>query len=245
MKVLITAGGTRVPIDQVRSITNSSKGKFGSCIADSFSVKGCDVIYFHAKEAAIPKDAMRTIGSNYYGVMFDTFNEYQSGLIELLLDQKPDIIVLAAAVSDYLVEGYVDGKIRTAGDMTIKLTPAPKIISSIRPICSAVTNYTPIICGFKMLVSAEDDLLEAECAKSLLTNKCDIVIGNNKPQGHMNAFGHRIIVTDRVGNGTEHGINFTAYTGSFEQLADRVADRCISKVKWDGQQHPANGQAIL
>ena len=43
MKILITSGGTKVPIDRVRSITNMSCGTFGSRIADAFFSKGLEV----------------------------------------------------------------------------------------------------------------------------------------------------------------------------------------------------------
>jgi len=54
MKVLITSGGTKVPIDKVRFITNMSSGTFGSRIALEALMTGNDVIFLHAEKSKTP-----------------------------------------------------------------------------------------------------------------------------------------------------------------------------------------------
>jgi len=50
MKILVTSGGTKVPIDDVRSITNTSSGSFGSKIVTSLLYHGAEVIHLHDEE---------------------------------------------------------------------------------------------------------------------------------------------------------------------------------------------------
>ena len=103
MKVLITSGGTKVKIDMVRNISNMSKGTFGSKIAYEFlDRENYDVTFLMAKDSKYPNQN----GSYGYRklVEYVTFEDYER-LLNIYLDEKPDIIVLAAAVSDYGSDG--------------------------------------------------------------------------------------------------------------------------------------------
>ena len=53
MNILVTSGGTKIPIDRVRSITNMSRGTFGSRIADAFWTEGLDRMQDHVLGADI------------------------------------------------------------------------------------------------------------------------------------------------------------------------------------------------
>ena len=56
MKILITSGGTKIKIDMVRSITNMSKGTFGSKIATEFlRYDNEHVTFLHAKDSKLPQ----------------------------------------------------------------------------------------------------------------------------------------------------------------------------------------------
>jgi len=105
---------------------------------------------------------------------FRNFDDYEIGLGELILQQKPDIIILAAAVSDYLVANTVKGKLRSALDHNIELTRAPKVISRIKewhPECFLV--------GFKLMVRATEVELLTAARKSCDENDCDLVVAND------------------------------------------------------------------
>lgn len=54
MKILVTSGGTKIPIDKVRDITNMSKGTFGSKIATELLKLGHEIIFFKAKNSKSP-----------------------------------------------------------------------------------------------------------------------------------------------------------------------------------------------
>lgn len=173
MRVLITSGGTKIPIDRVRSITNMSKGTFGSQIADEFLhyERGNTIDFLMAKESKRPEytNSRQTLNIHRY----ETFWEYKVKLYQLL-KLKPDIIILAAAVSDYEVENVIDGKIRSSDDMIIKLKPLPKLINLVKETCPDA-----ILCGFKLLVNSTKEELIAAAEKSIKDNNCDLVIAND------------------------------------------------------------------
>ena len=195
MKILITSGGTKIPIDRVRSITNMSRGTFGSRIADAFFDEGLaafrtgnehgnpveKITFFMAKGSRKP--TLQTLNDETYEdgyrpieyVEYSTFDDYKSGIEDLLKKETYDIIVVAAAVSDYGVANYYNGKYRSReDDMCIKLVKLPKVLPIMRKLAP-----NAVICGFKLLVdSTEDELLDA-MKKQISESDVDLVIGND------------------------------------------------------------------
>jgi phosphopantothenate-cysteine ligase len=197
MKVLITSGGTKIKIDQVRSITNMSQGTFGAQLAHETLLLGEEVIFLRAKRSNSPftvnidlnlssdyETNMRKLldahglwnfaKDKYTEHIYKTFDEYAALLEKILVEQKPDITVLAAAVSDYGVENVVDGKIRSNDALSIHLKPLPKLISQVKKWCP-----TTLLVGFKLLVGATQEELIAAARKSIEDNDCDIVVAND------------------------------------------------------------------
>ena len=198
MKILITSGGTKVPIDRVRSITNMSKGTFGSKIADEFwdvglsrKLDNCDgedveqiekITFFMAKGSKQPqcqRNDLEAYGSGAYTpieyVEYSTFDEYNEGIEKLLSEEKYDIIVVAAAVSDYGVANYYNGKYRSReDDMCIKLVKLPKILPIMRELAPDA-----VICGFKLLVDSTYEELIKAMEKQIDETNVDLVVGND------------------------------------------------------------------
>jgi phosphopantothenoylcysteine synthetase/decarboxylase len=191
---LLTSGGTKVKIDMVRSITNMSRGTFGSRIAEYILFYGYKLSFLHAKESRLPG---RLIGGsalleNYIPKTFVTFEDYEKSLNEEL-KKKPDIIILAAAVSDYGVDNYIDGKIRSNDALVIKLKPLPKLISKVREKCPS-----SIICGFKLLVNSTEKELREAAVESLVKNKLDLVVGNDLRD--IKAGQHKLLIVENKSN---------------------------------------------
>ena len=197
LSVLVTSGGTKVEVDMVRSITNMSRGTFGSAIAKCFLEKGHIVDFLMAEGSRSPfkfeADATNKDAKDYFreiiewhlfvsrhmdffsSFSFRTFEDYQVRMVEYLLKRrKYDIIILACAVSDYGISNYVDGKIRSGNAMSIELTPYPKIISSVREMQSDT-----FLVGFKLLVKSEYNELISAASESLVKNKCDMIVAND------------------------------------------------------------------
>ena len=192
MKILVTSGGTKVPIDRVRSITNMSRGTFGSKIADAFYTKlfndqvmsrdfSHKITFFMAKGSKRPM--RQNIDNEYFDsgvdimkyVEYSTFDEYKAGIEKLLSEEKFDIIVVAAAVSDYGVANYYNGKYRSReDDMCIKLVKLPKVLPIMRKLAPNAT-----ICGFKLLVDSTTAELLNAMKNQIVESDVDLVIGND------------------------------------------------------------------
>lgn len=180
MKILITSGGTKIPIDLVRSITNMSRGTFGSKICDAFwhmTPVNAEITFLYAKDSRMP-ELFQTVGPAIKPVRkieYKTFEDYKIAIEKLLSDEKFDIIVCAAAVSDYGVKEVFDGKYRSTEDeMTIRLVKLPKVITKIRSL-----NPDAVLCGFKLLVNSTEDELRAAMQKQFDENGLDLCIGND------------------------------------------------------------------
>lgn len=169
MKILITSGGTKVPIDSVRHIGNFSSGRYGSEIADEL-IKGLEneITFFHEKGSKLPI-AIGVMNSVNYKDYFEYLN-----VKDIIKEQQPDVIISAAAVSDYIVKNSVEGKISSDNDdLTITLTKAEKVISKFRELAP-----NSIIYGFKLLVSpSEDEVIKA--VKKVLKSGADYVVYND------------------------------------------------------------------
>ena len=216
MNILITSGGTKIPIDSVRSITNMSKGTFGAKLAKEFLNKKQFVTFLTHKSARTPFKIeidleqpidynelinkqlwAKTVSSYYEEIQYDTFWEYASLLEESIKEDNPDVVLLACAASDYEVSNPVNGKVRTSAQMNIELQPLPKLISKIRN----EWNYGGVLVGFKLLVgSAQEELIES-ARKFVVENGCDFVIANDL--NDIKAGNHKIII---VSKDTEYNV---------------------------------------
>lgn len=195
MKILLTSGGTKVPIDSVRDITNMSSGNFGSKIATELLKLKQEVYFFKAKGSKSPfqftidmlddyQDFSEKIlkryveiclfKDNYNEMEYRTFEEYKERLERLIKIEQPDVVVLAAAVSDYGVSNFVNGKMRSNNDYKINLEQLPKLIYLIK-------EWMPTIklVGFKLLVGSKEYQLIDAAKRSIADNKCDMIVAND------------------------------------------------------------------
>jgi phosphopantothenoylcysteine decarboxylase/phosphopantothenate--cysteine ligase len=163
MKVLITSGGCKVPIDDVRYITNFSSGRYGAELADEFMRVGHDVFFFAEKGSKEPNyiyhkfdDDGKVISINPQRSLYKDYYEYLN-VKNIIKEEQPDIIISAAAISDYIVD-KTEGKISSDQDeLSIKLKKGEKVIKSFREL--APNAY---IVGFKLLVSpSKEETYEA------------------------------------------------------------------------------------
>jgi hypothetical protein len=223
-----------------------SKGTFGSRIADAFFYKGLEsflnrneqgnsiekITFFMAKGSKRP--TLQSINDDTYEdgyrpieyVEYSTFDDYKNGIEKLLTEETYDIIVVAAAVSDYGVANYYDGKYRSRkDDMCIKLVKLPKILPIMRKLAP-----NSVICGFKLLVdSTEDELVEA-MRKQIVESDVDLVIGNDLRD--IKADNHSLMVISK------HNSNVRTYVqlpkdkrdkcSLLYPLAQNVVDECVA-----------------
>lgn len=207
MSILITSGGTKIKIDRVRHIGNMSSGTFGSRIAEEALRGEQEVVFFRAENSKSPFSFNVNLESEaslarFYNALdfwkkkrhlysektYNTFEDYMTGLKKLIEQHQPTAIVLAAAVSDYGVANFVDGKIRSKdSDLSIQLKALPKVISKVK-------SWAPnaYLVGFKLLVDSSDDDLISDAKKSIVENDCDMIVANDLRDIKNDA--HRLII---------------------------------------------------
>ncbi len=164
-KIIVTAGGTREYIDDVRFITNKSSGKMGIAIAESAFARGADVLILRAKSSVAPRFPLKE-------KLFETAEE-----LKLLLQQEAqsyDICFHAAAVSDYGVKEAYHGKLSSKESITLTLLPREKILRKIK-------EYNPhiFLIAFKAAWDVSEEQLLALAKETLQQSHADVVIAND------------------------------------------------------------------
>ncbi len=123
VRVLVTAGGTREPVDSVRFIGNRSSGKMGFSIAEAASARGARVTLV-AANCSLPTPG----GSRRVDVT--TAYDLEEALRKEFIDC--DVLVMAAAVSDYRVSsGNATGKKSRGKEFYLHLLPTADIVSNL------------------------------------------------------------------------------------------------------------------
>jgi phosphopantothenoylcysteine synthetase/decarboxylase len=164
MRVLVTSGGTREPVDDVRVLTNSSTGRLGARLADVFAESGYDVHLLHGQGAAQPRAV----------VTRQVFND-STQLADLLEKHVPGatVVLHAAAVADFIPDP-VSGKISSEQDeLVLVLRRAPKLIDRLRELAPEA-----LLIGFKLTASRTLEERLALSRALLSRARLDLVVSN-------------------------------------------------------------------
>ena len=161
-RVLVSAGGTREPIDPVRFVGNRSSGKQGFAIAHAAAQRGAAVTIVSTVGLAGP--AGSTI------VRVDTAAEMHDAM--LAAEAGADVIVMAAAVADFRPSVAAASKIKKGGAvLEIVLEPTVDILAAL----GAAKRPGQIIIGF----AAETNDLETNARSKLVRKQLDLIVAND------------------------------------------------------------------
>ena len=158
--VLITAGPTREPIDPVRYISNRSSGKMGYALAEAALRRGARVVLVSGPTSLKPPGAAEFIAVETAEQMRDAV---------LARASQADIIIKAAAVSDYTVQ-VADQKIKRTGPRSLDLQPTTDILGEL-----GANFREKIIIGF----AAETTDVLANARKKLDKKNIDAIVAND------------------------------------------------------------------
>ncbi len=208
MEVVVTSGATAESVDPVRLLTNRSSGKMGRAVARAAYVLGADVTLVHATVGPHPL----TSGSDVSDVPYADLVSVESAgeMLDATLDacETADALVSVAAISDYTVE-QSDEKIRSGQEeLTLSLTPTPKLIDTVREEYSEMR-----IVGFKTETSGEDEKMVEAARQTLDRAGLAFVVANDAS----------VMGSDETRALLVHQQAYSEYRGEKEDLGLEVA----------------------
>lgn len=167
-EVVVTAGGTREQIDDVRFIGNFASGSLGHALAEEFTELGSRVLLL------APRETLERHGK-IPGAAYLPFTDFESLQTRMTNLDSPQIIIHSAAVSDYSPE-KTNGKISSDEDeLTIRMRRNPKILGALRGIFGA----NVYIVGFKLLSNVSEEELIETARRQIETSQTDMCIAND------------------------------------------------------------------
>ncbi|MFM8191873.1 MAG: bifunctional phosphopantothenoylcysteine decarboxylase/phosphopantothenate--cysteine ligase CoaBC [Candidatus Nanopelagicus sp.] len=211
-KVLITAGGTREPIDPVRFIGNRSSGRQGFALAMAAASRGAQV-HLVAANTDLP---------NIEGITITSVETAEQMLAVLDLEfPHCDALIMSAAVADARVVDYSDSKIGKEKLSTLSLVRNPDILKSL----SSVKKPGQIMIGFAAETESDIKALKDSAAEKLVSKNLDIIYINDVSGGAV--FGSestRGLIVDKDRNVIE------VPEISKDTLSDILLDQLVSKL---------------
>ncbi len=186
LNILVTAAGTREPIDPVRYIGNRSSGKMGYAIAEAARDLGANVTLISGPSALPP-----LAGVNFFKV------ESARDMRRLVLENFPEsqIVIKAAAVADYRVKNVADHKIKKNDEeLTLVLEKNPDILKEL----GQKKQKGQVLVGF----AAETQNLIQYAQSKLEKKNLDMIVDNDvsKPQAGFNVDTNLIKLLKRDGS---------------------------------------------
>ncbi|BAU99080.1 bifunctional phosphopantothenoylcysteine decarboxylase/phosphopantothenate--cysteine ligase CoaBC [Aurantimicrobium minutum] len=210
-RILITGGGTREPLDPVRFIGNRSSGKQAVALAQRAMQRGADVTLIAAHLEVEPPAGVDLVSVSTAAQMHSEV---------MTLSPEFDIVIMAAAVSDYrmdIVSGSKLKKVDNGGELHLTLVENPDILKEL----ALAKTTEQIIVGFAAETATEDELIRIGQEK-LARKGCDLLILNQV--GWDQGFGTESNTVTVLASGGD--ILITA-TGSKMSVADTILD-CIA-----------------
>jgi phosphopantothenoylcysteine decarboxylase/phosphopantothenate--cysteine ligase len=162
LHVLVTAGGTREPIDPVRFVGNRSSGKQGHALAAEAAARGAKVTLVSTVDLPVPPHADM--------IRVETAAEMEEAVHAA--EASADVVVMAAAVADFRPARMAARKLKKqAGVPEITLEPTPDILAGL----GARKRFGQTIVGF----AAETDEVRKNAAAKLAAKGIDLIVAND------------------------------------------------------------------
>lgn len=169
---VISAGGTREALDPVRYLTNRSSGKQGHALAAAAVARGAEVSLVTTANAPIP------CGVNV--VRVSSALELHEQMIAAAATH--DVVVMAAAVSDYRPATQHDVKLKKSGTggLTLDLVQNPDIL---RDLVEKRSGVSPVLVGFAAETGDDNDDELGHARKKYISKGCDYLVCNSVAGG--------------------------------------------------------------
>jgi phosphopantothenoylcysteine decarboxylase/phosphopantothenate--cysteine ligase len=232
-RIVVTAGGTREPIDPVRYIGNRSSGRMGIAIAEAAIARGATVtLVAAAVEVALPEPADV--------IRVETAAELRLALRQEVVERPADVLVMAAAVADFTPADPATTKLHRGEATALELVSTPDLLAEIAaqdPGGPADEARRPYLVGF----AAETGSLERAAGK-LAAKGVDLLVANDvaEPGSGFGTDTNRVTILAADGGSEELPLLTKREVG--DRILDRVAraldDRDLG-AQTDPRQHAA------
>ncbi len=209
-KVLVTAGGTREPIDAVRVITNRSSGKQGYAVATNAYLRGAEVTMVATVDG--------TASSGIRRVFVETAAEMERETLKYSADA--DIVVMAAAVADFRPTAQSHTKLhRSGGTLQLQLEPTSDILVQL----ASIRTSGQVIIGF----AAEIGMDEENARKKLTSKGVDVIVLNDitSSQAGFDSPNNEVVILD------SDGARLQVPLSSKDVVASIIMDTALARLK--------------
>jgi phosphopantothenoylcysteine decarboxylase/phosphopantothenate--cysteine ligase len=209
-RVLVTAGGTREPVDPVRALTNRSSGKMGFAIAAEAARRGAEVVLVAGPASLATPAGVRRVN-------IETALEMRDAVFAELPSTR--VVVMAAAVADFRPAHVAPQKIKKedlaeGAAPVIELVRNPDILAEI----SAEKSERRLVVGF---AAESHDVLEA-ARRKLVRKGCDLIVANDVSREGSGFDGDRNAVIFVWPGGEAEELPLLPKTEVAERLWDRI-----------------------
>lgn len=245
--IVVTAGGTREPIDPVRFIGNRSSGRMGVAVAEAALDRGARVTLIAAATSIpLPDDRASVVRVETTGELRDALltalfggaeggaeggadRDAADGAPGDLVTARFDALVMAAAVSDFRPTQPSDHKVERASGLTLELEPTPDLLAEAARITHGFDSTgaetrrrlvpSPVLVGF----AAETGSL-TRAPDKLRRKGVDLLVANDvtAPDSGFGSDTNRVLILDA--DGGEEDLPLL----SKREVADRLLDRIVA-----------------
>ncbi len=209
--IIVTAGGTRESVDPVRFIGNLSSGKQGTAIALAAAARGAEVTLIGANIPSVNAPGLRFIPV------------VTAVDLERMVNQQlpsTDILIQAAAVSDFRVKNPSDTKLKRSvlgNQFTLELVANPDILAGA---VARVRNegLECVVVGFAAETASNKQELQGLAQAKLVSKGCDIIVANDVSNGKVfDSDENSVLIISKNGASIE-------FSGSKSKIANSILD---------------------
>lgn len=206
LRVLVTAGPTREPLDPTRYLSNPSTGKMGYAVAEAARDRGAEVVLISGPVGLEPPHGMRRVSVT-------TAVDMRDAVMAEAADA--DLLVAAAAVADFRPTQFSPTKLKkadTGAEVELRLVPNPDILTEVAALG---------LCRVRIGFAAEAGAGPEEALRKLVAKGLDLIAYNDvrAPGAGFAQDTNRVLLVDREGGQEDTGLV------SKREVAERILDR--------------------
>ncbi len=211
-RVVVSAGGTREPIDPVRFIGNRSSGKQGHAVARAAARRGADVVLVTSSSLPVERGV--------HVERVESAAEMERAVLRQARDA--DVVVMAAAVADFRPKSPAPTKMRKGeGVPELVLEPTPDILAEL----GRRRSGGQVLVGFAAETAGSHDDLQQRAASKLVAKGVDLMVANDVTAPGVGFEHDTNEVTILGDDGAVSVVAITSKDGVAHAVLDRVVER--------------------